>query len=39
MKSGIVSAGGRVQTEVAVVVVLSGLVDDPENYTLPSIEL
>jgi len=39
VQSGIVGPNNQPQTDVAVVVVLSGLVDDPKNYTLPSIEL
>lgn len=39
MHGGIISAGGKAQMEVAVVVVLSGLVDDPKDYSLPVIDI
>ena len=35
----IVSVQGKPQVEIALVVVLSGLVDDPNDYTLPVIEI
>lgn len=38
-KGGIVSPGGRPHAEPAIQVLLSGLVDDPNDYTLPVINL
>lgn len=39
MQGGIVNAAGKDRTDIAVISVLSGLVEDPDNYALPNIEL